>query len=139
MSIASITCHIHELHLFINNLTCKLNIIGISECGLVRNKPSLTNIDLPNFIFEFIATESTKGGKIIYIHKSQRYKLRKDLNIYKPKAIESTFIEAINDNKLITIIGCIYKDSKTTVNEFTNDFILPLLEKLSPKKENANV
>ena len=103
MNIASITYHIDKLHSFINDLKCKLNIIGISECGLIKNKPPLTNIDLPNFCSEFTPAESRRGGSIIYIQK----KLTKDLNIYKPKAIGSTFIEVINNKRLKTIIGCI--------------------------------
>ena len=103
MNIASITYHIDELHSFINDLKWKPNIIGISECGLIKNKPPLTNIDLPNFCFEFTPAESRRGGSIIYIQK----KLTKDLNIYKTTAIGSTFIEVINNKRLKTIIGCI--------------------------------
>lgn len=62
---------------------------------------------------------------MIYIHKNLRYQLKKDLNIFKPKAIESAFIEVINDKRLNTIIGCIYKHPKKIVNEFTNEFMLP--------------
>ena len=69
---------------------------------------------------------------MIYIHKNLSYKRRKDLNIYKPKAIESTFTEVINDKRLNTIIGCICKHPKTTVNEF-NYFML--LKKLSLKEK----
>ena len=50
--------------------------------------------------------------------------LKKDSNIYKQKAIESTFIEVVNDKRLNTIIGCVYKHQKTTVYEFKIDFIL---------------
>ena len=60
MNIASITYHIDELHSFINDLKCKPNIIGISKCGLIKNKPPLTNIDLPKFCFEFTQTEYRK-------------------------------------------------------------------------------
>ena len=49
---------------------------------------------------------------MIYIHKNLRYQLKKDLNIFKPKATESAFIEVINDKRLNTIIGCIYKHPK---------------------------
>ena len=51
------------------------------------------------------------------------------------KAIESTFIEAINDKRLYPVVGCIYKHPKTTVNKFTNDFMLLLLEKISLEKK----
>ena len=70
MNITSITYHIDELHSFINDLKCKSNIIGISECGLIKNKLLLTNIDLPNFCFKFTPTESRKGGTMIYIKKT---------------------------------------------------------------------
>ena len=72
---------------------------------------------------------------MIYIHKNLE-KLRKDLNIYNPKAIESMFIEVINDKRLNTIIGFIYKHPKTTVNEFANDFMILLLGKLSLKQRD---
>lgn len=62
---------------------------------------------------------------MIYIHKNLRYQLKKDLNIFKPKATESAFIEVINDKRLNTVIGCIYKHPKQIVNEFTNEFMLP--------------
>ena len=51
MNIASITYHIDELHSFINDLKYKPNIVGIPECGLIKNKPPLINIDQPNFLF----------------------------------------------------------------------------------------
>ena len=93
-----------------------------------KQAPSNSNIDLPNFCSEFTPAESRKGSTMIY-------KLRKDLNIYKPKAIESAFIEVINYKRLNTIVGCIYKHPKTTVSEFENDFMLWLLEKLSLEKK----
>ena len=57
INIASITYHIDELHSLINDLKYKPNIIGIFECGLIKNKPTLTNIYLPNFCFEFTPAE----------------------------------------------------------------------------------
>ena len=94
-----------------------------------------SNIDLPNFCFEFTPAEARIRGTMIYIHKNLE-KLRKDLNIYNPKAIESMFIEVINDKRLNTIIGFIYKHPKTTVNEFANDFMILLLGKLSLKQRD---
>ena len=65
------------------------------------------------------------------------YKIRKDLNLFRAKEIESTFVEIIepnlkNKNK---IIGGIYKHPNIPVAEFTGDFINPLLEKLPHKKK----
>ena len=79
-----------------------------------------------DYSFEFITTESTKRGSLIYIQNDLRYKILKDINLYREKEVESTFIE---------IIGCIYKHPNVAVSEFRCDFINPLLEKLSHEKK----
>ena len=53
-------------------MTSSVNQIGTSECGLIKNKPPLTNIDLPNFYFEFTPAESRKEAKMIYIQKKSK-------------------------------------------------------------------
>ena len=112
----------------------KPKIIGITKPRLRKNREVLSNIDLNDYSFEFTTTKSTNGGTLIYIQNDLRYKIRKDLNLYREK--ESTFIEIIepnirNKNK---IIGCIYKHPNVAVAEFTSDFINLLLEKLSHEK-----
>ena len=57
--------------------------------------------------------------------------------MYKSKEIESTFIELFNNNNLNTVIGCIYKRPKVPVTEFTEDFLVPLLEKLAKQKKKT--
>ena len=65
-----------------------------------------------------------------------RYKTRNDLKLYKEREIESTFLEIIEpNNKKNKIIGCIYKHPIVPVTEFTNDYMGPLLEKLSREKK----
>ena len=90
-----------------------------------------------NYSFEFTAIKSTKGGTLIYIENDLRYKIGKDLILYREKEIEPTFVEIIehnlrNKNK---IIGCIYKHANVPVAKFKRDFINPLLEKLSHEKK----
>ena len=70
---------------------------------------------------------------MICIHKNLRFKLRKNLDIYKPKPTELSFTEFMNDKKQNTITGCIYKHPKTS--EFANNFMLTLLGKLSLEKK----
>lgn len=137
INIASITFDTDELNSFISNLNCKPNIIGISECDLIKDNLPLTIINLPNLYFQFIPAESKKGGTIIQIHKNLSYKLRKGLNIYKPKAIESSFTEFMIDKRQNTIPGCIYKYPNTIVSEFTNDSMLTLKGKLSLEKKRV--
>ena len=65
-----------------------------------------------------------------------KYKLRNDLKIYEKKMVESTFIEILN-KKQKNIIGCVYKHPKHDISDFTNNFITPLLGKLS--NENKDI
>ena len=80
-----------------------------------KGKHFLSNINIGGFIFEYTATESSKGRTFIevFIH---------------------LFIEVI-EAKSKTIIDCIYKHPKVCVSEFKNDFINPLLENLASEKK----
>ena len=78
-----------------------------------------------------------KGGTLLYIDKSLKYKLRKDLNLNKPNEIELTFIEIIETKKKNTVISCIYKHPKVPIKEFLNDNLQPLLIELSFEKEEV--
>ena len=51
--------------------------------------------------------------------------------------VESTFIEILNKKQKNMIIGCVYKHCKHDVSDFTNNFITPLLGKLS--NENKDI
>ena len=82
-------------------------------------------------------TESGKGGTLLYIDKNIKYKLRNDLNIYEKEMAESTFIENLNKKQKNMIIGCVYKHPKHEFNDFTNNYITPLLDKLS--NENKDI
>ena len=137
MNISSLQYHVDDLRYLVESCPNKPKVIGITECRLRKNKEVLSNIDLNDYSFEFTATESTKGGIPIYIENDLRYKIRKDLNLYREKEIESTFVEIIEPNlrNKIKVIGCIYKHPKAPVAEFTSDFINPLLEKLSHEKK----
>ena len=39
--------------------------------------PRFSNINIDNYIYEYNPTESSKGGTLLYIDKSRKYKLRK--------------------------------------------------------------
>ena len=48
--------------------------------------------NLPGFNIEQSPLESSTGGTLIYISQNLSYKPRKDLQIYCPKELDSTFI-----------------------------------------------
>ena len=101
LNIASFSYH----HLELYNLNCSLkikpNILKISESRLQKGKESIKAISPPNYVYEHTPTESGKRGTLLYRGKSIKYKLRKDLNIFEKKMIESNFIKILKKNKRI--------------------------------------
>ena len=91
LNISAISAHIDDLRTFINLANHKFDIICISEKRISAKHPQTTNIDLRDFNMEQIPTESSAGGTLIYISQNLSYKPRKDLQIYCPKELESTF------------------------------------------------
>ena len=134
MNISSVSYHIVDLNIFIMNGKNKPKVIGISNCRTKPGRPPFSNINMSNYSYEYTPTESSKGRTLLYIDKNARYRLRCDLTLCKSKEIESSFIEIIESKKKNTIVGCIYKQPNVSVGEFTNDFLEPLLVKLSFKK-----
>ena len=128
LNISSLSYHHLELYNLISDMKIKPKIIGISESRLQKSKQHITNISLPNYVYEHTPTESSKGGTLLYLNKNLKYKLRKDLNIYHKGMFESTFDEFINKNEKNMVAGCIYKHP---ILDFLDNHLLLLLEKLS--------
>ena len=61
----------------------KFDIIAISETRITRQVSLLNNLNLDNYSFEFIPTETSAGGTLLYIANHLSYKCHNDLNIYK--------------------------------------------------------
>ena len=135
INISAISYHIDDLVSLITNCKTKPKVIGISESRIRTGRPFLSNINIVNYSYEHTPTKSSKGGTMLYIDKSLKYKLRKDLNLNKPKEIESTFIEIIETKKKNTVIGCTYKYPKVPIKEFLNDYLQLLPIKLSFEKK----
>ena len=136
-NISSLSYNIDDLASFVLNSRKWPIIIWISECWIRANQQSQSKISLQNYIYEFISIESSKGGTLIYIDQNVKYKIREDLKLYKSKEIDSTFLEIIKNNQKNVIVGCIYKHPGTAIQEFNNDFICPLLEKLLTEKKEV--
>ena len=95
LNISSIAAHIDDLRTFLNLAHDKFDIICMSESRISVKHPQATNIDLPGLNMEQTPTESSAGGTLIYISQCLSYKPRKDLQIYCPKELKSTFIELL--------------------------------------------
>ena len=135
LNISSISAHTDDLRTFLNLAHHKFDIICISESRISVKHPQTTNIDLPGFNMEQTPTESSAGGTLIYISQSLSYKPRKDLQIYCPKELESTFIELLIPNRQSHLIGVVYKHPSMKHDKFNNDFMNALLEKLTSENK----
>ena len=90
-------------------LNFKFDTITIIEIKIkTRNQPTF-DINLQNYDLYQTTTESTSGGTLIYVSKTLNFKIRNDIKIYKPKELESPFVEITNPRKTILLIGCVYK------------------------------
>ena len=68
-------------------------------------------------------TEVNKGGVLIFVENGIDFKPREDLNIYKPKELDSYFIEVINQKGINFIIGAIYRHPCMEPSNFIDDYI----------------
>ena len=92
LNISSLPFHIEELSTLISEHNLVFDIFGVSETKLRLNKAPFNSAIIPGYNLEFTATECISSGTAIYIKKGLNYKLRKDLEIYKSKQLEPTFI-----------------------------------------------
>ena len=99
LNISSLSFHIEELTTLISEHNLTFDIFGVSETKLRLNKAPLSSVVIPGYNFKFTAAECSNSGTAIYIKKGLNYKLRKDLEIYKSKQLESMFIEVNLKNK----------------------------------------
>ena len=139
LNIASLQYHIDDLKNLLLLLDYNFDIITITETKIVKGTEPNIDIEIPNYDIHSTPTESSKGGTLIYISNkhSDNCIPRTDLQIYKSRLLESTFIEILEPKQTNTIVGCIYKHPCMSEKEFNDDFLTPLTQKLS--KENKKV
>ena len=130
LNISSLCYHIEELTTLISEHKLTFDIIGISKSRLKLNKINLNSVQIPGYNCEFTPTECNNGATATYIKKELNYKPRNDLQIYRSRELESTFME-ITQNKKITVVGCIYRHSPMELSGFNSDCLANLSEKIS--------
>ena len=111
------------------------NIIAVSESRINKNKLPPINISIPNYFYEFCPEKANAGDTLIFTRNHLSYKTRNDWESYKSCELESLFIEIFNPKKT-NIIGCSYKHPSMNINEFNDDYLNKLLDKL-PKENKA--
>ena len=136
LNIASLSKHKSDLETLLTMLNFKFDIITITETKLQTSTQPTFDINLLNYNLYQTPTESTSGGTLIYVSKILNSKIRNDIKIYKPRELESTFIEINNPRKKNTLIGCIYKHPCMSVDEFNENYLTPLLKKITFENKN---
>ena len=119
-------------------LDCPLDIIGLTERNIIKDKSSIFDVSLIGFKHYHTPTESKNGGTLLYVANHLNSKSRNDLNkiMYKTKVLESVFLEIIHPAKKIMIVGCIYKYPLMEADDF-NDFLEKLLDKISTENKDV--
>ena len=95
---------------------------------------------MPVYNIEHTPTESSNDGTLLYIKQGINYKLRKDLQIYKSKELESTLVEVLKSGmpRNNRDIVCIYRHPSMELSEFNIHFLSVLLEKNIERKKNGS-
>ena len=136
LNISSLPFYFEEIYTVLTSNNLKFDILCISKTILKLNNTSLTSISFLGYNRAYTTTELGNGGTVIYIKNDIKYKLRKDLQIYKSKELQSTFIEVIEPGKnKIIIVGCIYCNPVMELSEFNNSFLTNLLVKIPFEKK----
>ena len=139
LNISSLSKNKDELETILSMLDFKFDIIGLTETKIRKNYPTTFDINLKGYHASACPTESEKGGTLLYISKSLKFKERKDLEkiMYKSCDLESTFVEITNSQKKNIICASIYKHPKMDLDDFNTKYLNPLLDKIS--KENKTI
>ena len=135
MNVCSLTKYFDDFNILLSDLNVSFDILAITETRIKKDSSSPINLQLSNYSIGHTPTESSAGGTLPYINKRLSYQLRNDLRLYDPRKIESTYIEIICSKSTNVIVGSIHKHPALPINDFTNDFISPLLLKL--QKESS--
>ena len=92
--------------------------------GLKLDQNPLTSIQLSEYNIEYIPTKCNDGVTLLYVKIGINYKLRKDLQISKPK-LEST-LEVVQD-----------RHPSMELSEFNNHYLSNLLDNLSDENKTV--
>ena len=136
LNIASLQFHFESLLILLDILEFPFDSIAITETKIKSNVHPTKDINIPNYHYYSTPSEASKGGTLIYVSDNLVSKPRKDLEIYKPKQLESTFIEIVVPRGKNIIIGCVYRHHGIELNEF-NELFTPILDKTNKEKKLA--
>ena len=139
LNIRSLSKHFDNLQNLLSTLGHRFRIIVLSESRFSHKSSVPHNLDLENYSLISNETEAAAGGTAMYICNTICFKVRNDISsaLYKVKQLESTFIEIIEKGHNNVIVGCIYKHPTMPVNEFTDLYLEPIIDKINKEKKRC--
>ena len=135
-NIHSVALHMENFRVALQMLDFQFDIICLSESKIIKDFDPVVDIFLDGYQQPVgTPTESTKGGVLVYVKNGIKFKPRNDLNAYKAKELESLFIEIINKKESNDIVGVIYRHPCMDEQEFINEHLRDITDKLSNEKK----
>ena len=131
LNIHSLYFHIDEFRIALKLHNLQFDFICITETKIIKNIEPLVDITIDGYQYPVgTLTEATKGSVLIYVKEGIEFKPREDLNIYKPKELESYFLETIDSKEKTSLMGCIHRHPCMEQATFIDDYLEPLNDKL---------
>ena len=103
LNTASLNLHFTEIEGLLSNLENNFSIIGITETK-IHNETFPPNCMISNYDTVHTPCKGACGGSALYVSKTISSIHRQDLEklLYKPKSLETSFVEIINEKKKIS-------------------------------------
>jgi len=115
----------------LNCISGALTVIALSETWLNSVNDCTFDIDGCSFVSNS-RINCIGGGVGLFINNNFAYKARPELT-FMTDAIESIFVETVQNNAKNIIVGCIYRPRNTRVSQF-NIEMLAILDTLNMNK-----
>ena len=137
LNISSLDKHFNELHTMLAESKHQFQVIGVTETRLSDSIKTSRKYSIPNYKIEDTPTEASAGGALLYIAEHLPFLPREDLSksLYLANCIESVFVEICEPKKKNMIVGCIYRHHTITTDDFNQNFLSPLLSKISTENK----
>ena len=114
------------------------DVIAITETSQkTSNNGFLSNVEIDGFISHSIASNSNKGGSLLYINNKHKIKERTDLNIQND-VLEAVWIEIINTGSRNTICCSLYRHPNDNLSKYESflDYIDDCLGQISSENKD---
>ena len=131
-NVCSLPSNISETKLLLETLHNKNSTVDIMMlCETFLSKNTAKSIKIPGYTLVSNYRKNHKGGSTsVLIKDGIPFKQRKDLDVFKEKHTESTFIEISLKNGTPVVIGSLYRSPNTPANEFI-DNVSDIIQKIN--------